>query len=456
MGKYQGKLTRQIDTIVRGKGLRAELLRGGAGSVFVQGAAMVLSLSVTVVLARTLGPKDYGLYAYVFSLVSFLAVPIEYGLPSLVIRETARGELDAKWDLVRSVWRWSNIATILYSFLVATVLGISVFLFFSHFSSVQIYTLAWGIFLLLFMSLGKVRGAELRGLRHVVIGQLPDAVVRPLFLIVGTLGLIFLWPSHRLTAAYAMMLHGLAGFMAFFAATWVLRKVRPDSLKKYTSPIYETRAWAKATFLLALLAGTRLMGQHIGILVLGFFVNQADVGIFKVVAQGGVLVVFGVLAANMTIAPHFARLYAGGDKARLQRAVILSSRASFAIALPIVLIFVLWGRQILSHVFGPAFVAGYIALIIVAAGQLSSAVMGAVAYLLNMTGHERDVASSVAIAVVCDIGLNFALIPLWGINGAAVAMALSFVLWNGLLWRAARKRLGIDSFAFARLRTKLQ
>ncbi|MGI0134866.1 MAG: polysaccharide biosynthesis C-terminal domain-containing protein [Candidatus Micrarchaeaceae archaeon] len=417
---------------------------------------MVLSLLVTVVLARTLGPKDYGLYAYVFSLVSFLAVPIEYGLPSLVIRETAKGELTAKWNLVKGVWRWSNIATILYSFLVASALGISIFLFSSHFSSGQIYTLAWGAFLLLFMSLCKMRGAALRGLRHVVIGQFPDAVLRPLFLIVCILGLVFLWPSHRLTAAYAMMLHGLAGFMAFFVATWILWKIRPNLLREYASPIYKTRVWTKATFSLALLAGTRFMSQHVGILALGFFVNQADVGIFKVAAQGGVLAVFGVQAANMTIAPHFARLYAAGDYSRLQRAVTLSGRASFAIALPIVLIFFLWGRQILSHVFGPAFVAGYIALVIVAAGQLSSAVMGAVAYLLNMTGHERDVARSVAIAVVCDIGLNFVLIPLWGINGAAAAMALSFVLWNGLLWRAAKKRLGIDSFSFARLRTKLQ
>ena len=38
-----------------------------------------------VLLARTLGPEGYGVYAFFFALVSFLAIPAQIGMPNLDI-----------------------------------------------------------------------------------------------------------------------------------------------------------------------------------------------------------------------------------------------------------------------------------------------------------------------------------------------------------------------------------
>ena len=99
----------------------------------------------------------------------------------------------------------------------------------------------------------------------------------------------------------------------------------------------------------------------------------------------------------------------------------------------------------MGAVFGEEYADGRIALAILCVGQLTNALVGSVGFLLNMTGNERDVAKGFAIAAIINIALNLVLIPLFGIEGAAFATAVSMMVWNVLLYRQARAKLGIDS-----------
>jgi O-antigen/teichoic acid export membrane protein len=160
------------------------------------------------------------------------------------------------------------------------------------------------------------------------------------------------------------------------------------------------------------------------------------------------LVAFGLQAVNMVVAPHFARLHARGDDAALQQLVTVSARVIFFFTLPTATVFIVFGDELVRLIFGPEFNSGYLTLIILLIGQLMNASMGSVGLLLSMTGHERETARGVAVAAVSNLILNLSLIPNYGMEGAALASALSVAIWNVLLWRAARRRLGINSLAF--------
>jgi len=99
-------------------------------------------------------------------------------------------------------------------------------------------------------------------------------------------------------------------------------------------------------------------------------------------------------------------------------------------------------------VFGPEYDASYGPLLILIAGQAVNSAAGSVGFLLNMTGHERDTAAGMGVAVALNLALNLALIPSWGILGAATATAFSMAVWNGLLWWRVWRKLGINSLAF--------
>jgi O-antigen/teichoic acid export membrane protein len=76
-------------------------------------------------------------------------------------------------------------------------------------------------------------------------------------------------------------------------------------------------------------------------------------------------------------------------------------------------------------------------------GQVVSAAVGSVGYLMTMTGHQRDAARVYACVAVGHVGLNAIAIPLLGALGAAVATAASISIWNLWLHSLVVKRLGI-------------
>ena len=435
---------------IRANGLVGQLTRGGIGSIAIKFSNTLLGLALAIVLARALGPEGYGTYAYVLALVSILAIPAQFGLPRLVVRETAKAQVSEKWGLMRGIWRWSSITALISSVGVAIIAATLAWLWSAHFSQMQLATLFFGLLLVPLMVMGNLRGAALQGLRRVVWGQMPEMILRPGFLILFLL-MIIGWSSQALTASQAMGLHVMAAGTAFIIGALLLFRSRPDPLRAHPMPVYETRAWLMSAWPLALTAGMQQININTDIIMLGFFVPAEEVGIYRVAVQGGLLVVFGLSVVSMFVSPYFARLHVQGDHERLQRLVTIGARAAFFAALPTFLVFAFLGDVIIRFLFGAAYVNAYIPLLILSFGQLINALFGNVALLLNMTGHERDTLRGMAIAAGSNIALNILLIPLFGLNGAAFATALTLLIWNLILWRSVQKRLNINSVIFVHL-----
>ncbi|PWG61338.1 oligosaccharide flippase family protein [Spiribacter halobius] len=429
---------------IRG-GIQSQIVRGSIGSLTIKLTSAGLVLALTILLARTLGPAGYGLYAYVYALVWLMVVPAELGLPMLVVRETARARAHHRWDLMRGVWRWAAVMAIGLAVGVTLVAGSAAWTLAARFSAEQLATFAWGVLLAPLMVLGNLAGAALRGLRHVLQGQLPDLVIRySLALALCAVGALV--AGDAFTPDVAMALHAAAAAVALLAGLHMLARARPEELSG-AQPAYRRREWLTSTIPLALVAGTYLIHQQTDIVILGLLVDDADVGIYRVAVQTSGFVAFGLHAVNMIAAPQFARLHALGDRERLQAVVTTTARVILALTALVVACLVLFGRPVIGFAFGSDYAAAYLAIVILAIGQVCNAAFGSVVFLLNMSGCERVTLRVLACAVVLNIGLNLLLIPLFGLEGAALATATTLALWNFLLWRAVRRHLGIDSTA---------
>ena len=120
---------------------------------------------------------------------------------------------------------------------------------------------------------------------------------------------------------------------------------------------------------------------------------------------------------------------------------------STAVLLPIALFVVgflfLFGEDVIRLLFGEPYLPAYVPLVILASGQLINVAFGSVGQFLTMTGHERDSLSSLGLSAVANVALNAILIPRYGGVGAAIATALSVVIWNVLLSIRLYRRLGL-------------
>ena len=427
--------------------LRQQLMRGGVGSIAIKVLGTGIAFGLAVVLARVLGPEGYGVYAFVLSLIMLLAIPAQVGLPALVVRETAKAQAKDAWGLMRGLWRWSNLFVLVFAVVMVAVGALALWLGRDWLGELRWQTLAAGLALVPLIALANVRGAALRGLRRVVLGQLPESILRPGLLLAMILAAIWWWKGGALTPVAVMGLHGLAAFAAFIIGATVLVRARPPGVRAGPQPEYEARYWRRAAMPLAMLAGLQLINAHTDIIMLGVIRSDEEVGVYRVVVQVATLVVFGLQAINQVLQPYFARLHVQGEHERLQRLVTYSARVILLLALPPVLVMVASGGPLLEFLFGAEYRLGALALAILALGQLANAAMGSVGMLLNMTGHERDTLRGVAIAAATNVVLNLVLIPPFGLEGAAAATAVTLLIWNFILWYSVHRRLGLESSA---------
>lgn len=428
---------------------RAQLIRGGVASIAIKLAYVGLALAQSIVLARVLGPAGYGVFAYVFAVVNVLSFTARFGLTNLLVRETANGQVDEAWGEVHGLWRWSTLLSLCIGGVLCVLSVVVLWVWGEMFTPLQTVTFLWGLALALLMALSNMAGAALRGLRHVTQGQLPQLLMRPALFLV--LIVFVLATTEKLTASSAMGLRAAADVGVFMIALWLLLRQESSKTVLRAAPKYRPRVWFLSALPLALNASIQVLNQQTGMLVLGLFAPAETVGTYRVAVQGTALIMFALQAISMVIAPHFARLYRQGELRRLQRLVTLSARVIVLLTLPVAAILIIFGDPIVRLVFGSGYIAAATPLAILAIGQLGRAFFGCVIQLLNMSGHEKSCASATALSAVANVILSFALVPLLGASGVALATTISLLFWNVLLARAATRHVGIRSLATCRL-----
>jgi O-antigen/teichoic acid export membrane protein len=397
-----------------------------------------------VVLARSLGPGEYGIYAFVMAVVSLLSVPAAMGLPTLVLRETARSEAAGDWGGMLGLWRWSTLAVIAMSGLAA--LAILAFLLWmpQDAEGARRATLLLAVPLIPLLALGNLRGAALMGLRRVVLGQLPEFILTPSFLLLLVALGIFVF-AHDLTAPIAVSLHIAAASLAFIIGAALLFANRPKGIT-HARATYRIRPWIGAILPLALLGGIHVTNQQIGIVVTGALGSDHEAGTLRIAVQAAALVAFGLDTVLLTLSPHLARIAAKGDTRSLQQLSTAGARAAFAFSIVAFAGFALLGPWLIDFVFGPAYAEAYLPIVIIAGGQVINSAFGPVGAILNMSGHERSTLFGMSIAAACNIVLTILLVPMLGAVGAAIAIALTLFCWNVVLWRLALHKVGVSTF----------
>jgi len=448
-------LISRMRTIIGGHhSLRAQIVRGSVGSLAVKAGHTGLSFLASVILARALGAEGLGIYAFALALVSIMAIPMELGLTQLVVRETVRAHVDQQWSTMRGLWRWSTRLAIRFSAVIIVVGLIGLWMLGKRIPETKAMTLLVGFALVPLAALGALQGSALRGLGRIVLGQLCERALRPGIFILLILVAIGAWPRRALSPTHAMALHALAAAAAYAIGALLLGRFQPLPAK---DPVYMPRQWIRAAAPLGLIASLQVVNSQADILMLGLLRADAEVGIYRVVIQAAQLVVFGLQAMNLMLMPYFAKLHAQKDLQRLQRLATQSSRAILFLAMPVAFAFIAFGDSILGLVFGEVYRAGHASLAILAVGQTINAAMGSAAILMNMTGNERITLHVLGVAAAANIILNGLLIPVYGLEGAAMATAATIALWKVVLRRLVRRRIGLESMAynpFARWRSR--
>ena len=164
-------------------------------------------------------------------------------------------------------------------------------------------------------------------------------------------------------------------------------------------------------------------------LMLGAMESSVSVGVYHIAFKLSMFASITLMAVNSIAAPKFSELYAKDDMKGLQKVVRQSTKIIFWTSIPLIIIFFSFPKYFLG-LFGVEFIIGINAFIFLSCGKLVSAFSGSVGNLLQMTGKQVVFMKILFAGAILNIILNYILIPIWGINGAAIASMTSIIFWN--------------------------
>lgn len=419
--------------------------RSTVSAAALRGAGLLLGALVTILIARVLQPERFGLYAFVVSLATMVSVPPTIGLRQVLARETAYATAREDTGLLPALWLWAIGWSLVISLVLA--LGLAGWALIGPVSPDLRMPLLAGALLLLCLPAPQLLAGILQGLGHVITALTPEALVRPGALLVM---IALIWAGIGfLPATVTVFLLAFAAALLVETAVIALLFLWRSGYRAHHPPKGQYELPRRAISLSALSFGAitslHLINDNLDILMLGLLTEARDTGLYRGATVLSQLVVFGLGVVNYVILPRIAGLHARGDRAGLQRLVTKSARIISVLAAIGLVVIVVAGRPLLSLLFSPEFAEAHTALIILALGQFANALFGPVALVLNMTGHERLTLIGVLVAVGLNGVLNLALIPNYGIEGAAIASASALILWNVTLAIFLRRKVGYCS-----------
>ena len=431
-------------TLLKLAGARTPLVSSAIGSVAIRAAAPALNLAVSIVLVRVAGPHDYGIYIYCLAMVGLVLQPVTSGLSTSVIRHLAIYRVRCEWAYLSGALRRG-----LQSSIAASVMLLLIGLLFVFFS-VRIAPDSRSPFfvalaLIPLCAFNSFCSSVLRGLHHIIWGQLPEQIAVPVILLIvaavlGSIGL-------QINALMLVWIQVIATAGVLLLSLVIISSRLPPEIQG-VAPLYEDRYWLRSVVPLLVLGGTQQLNTEVVVIMLGHINGVENSGIDRLCARGAELVSFVLVALNTSTAPTFSRLHAQGDLQELSRLMAKTTRVAFLASLPVALPLMFTSDWVLRILYGPEFAIGATALAILCLGYLLCVITGPVGFLLMMTGHDRDAVKGTLAALIVTILLALILIPRWGLNGAAAAAALGMVLRNSMNCWHVYKRLDIKPLPY--------
>lgn len=426
--------------------INSSVLAGATGTVALNVSAMALNFVVALVLARTLGSAGYGAFAFALAWATVLAVPASLGLGPLVVRHVATYVEHERWGLLRGLVRRANQVVVASATVVALGAATVGWLLF-ELSVELLKPFLIGLLLVPLIALTVLRQAALQGLHRVVLGRMPDTLVLPgMFLALVVVAADRL--DDRFDAVWATSLNVAAAAAAFILGAALLRALLPAAVRTAV-PEYESRAWVRGGLSLLALALLLVVNMQVGTILLGSLDGADAAGTYSVASRVAAFTSFLFLAATYPLYPNVARLWAIGDIGSMQRVLTRTSRVVLASSCCIAAVLFVLAPQVLG-LFGAEFAEGAAALRILVVGQLFMVAAGFGGLALVMTPNERSMAVGTGLGVGLNVVLTAALIPVWGMNGAALATAAGWLVASAALVWLAWHRLGIYGPAVGR------
>jgi len=425
-----------------------ELLKGSFISLFFKGFGVISSILFTWFVTRWYGAGEYGIFITFWSILMLSSVIARFGFDSSIVKFIANDFSKNNTEHLVKTYRFIYFSVLIISI----ILAITMLIFSHRISSVffendqSLLIIVVGFFLIPY-SLMNINAEALKGLKNITAFSLFQN--GNIFLL--TLVFIAFYKFyHKLLFAQEILFSLALSIIIFFLISHLVvlfnfKKRKLFLQKKNKGVFLDKKSIFKITLPMFFANSLYLFMNWTDTIMLSAFSTETSVGIYNTALKIAAIGIVILVAISSIAMPKYAELINNKDKLLLKRFVKRTTSLAFLTSIPFFLIVYFFPEFLLS-LFGKEFIGGKTALIILNTSFLFIVFSGTTIQLLNMTGLEKIARNILFFSVVFNIILNAILIPIYDINGAAIATTSTTLLWNIIAVYYIKKKLGFTSF----------
>lgn len=405
---------------------RAALARGGAIGFVGAALSAALGFLLSVLLARLLGSTGSGVVTQATGVFSLVMAMAKLGFDSAAIYLMPRLRVDRPEE-IRACLTYMGTFTVGISLAVALVLEIIAPLIWASEDPSVLQAVRAVIWFVPVGSLTVVAAAALRALgnmrEYVLVQNLTLPVLRPVFVAVavamgGSLAIVSV--SWALPFAVVLLL-----------SWFLLLRHLPAPASTGPQPRWPARRRRRAIMAFALprtLSAALEQGlTWLDVLIVGVLAGNGAAGIYGGASryiQAGLIV---DTALRIVVSPQFSRLLHMRRLAELRALYSTATIWLVLFATPIHLLMAVFA-PCLMLILGPEFLPGQGVLVTLCCGAMVTFCAGNIHSLLIMSGRSGWAALNKAVVLTANVVGNLVLVPLLGIEGAAISWAACMVI----------------------------
>jgi O-antigen/teichoic acid export membrane protein len=384
-------------------------------------AGQTLQMGSQVILARLLGPADFGLYGIGWTLLRLAGPFAALGLNSGVIYGAslaAQSDSGRKRDVLAQ--------SLGLGLLAGGVIGAAAYigapaLATRAFGKAELTTVIhwFALALPLFTGL-MVAAASTRLSMSMTYSACAETSQPGLNLLLLIVALYFLrWGLPGAIAA-TVISYGLSLLLALYFM-FILFWPTLRSQDKMRSYVGELLAFSLPASIAGMFAN---LVTRVDRLIVGALLPAVEVGIYQAASQASALFAIVPGVFNQVVSVRVSDLYARGQIKRLDELYQMGAKWSFYLAMPFFLVVCAAPRGVMEIFYGVPYRRGAWPLLVLCSGLMADAVVGAAPTVLIFTGRQKFLGMISTSALIGAVILNYLLIPRFGMIGGATATAL--------------------------------
>lgn len=388
--------------------------------VFIsQMITLITSLLFYIILGKYLGPGDLGLYTLSLTIYSIFGIFSGVGIPQAIVKYVA--EVKSDYKNLNSLVYSSIFTTLIFGILIGIVLFISSPLIAELYKTpalkelIQIIAVALPFLVVNSTLLGILNG--LRKMKSYTLRSVFKSVLLVLFTI------LFLLLGLGIKGVIMSLLVSEIG-------TFVLLTLVSLHYFEFSIKMFSENSKKIIKFGSYILLGTVLwtLITNIDKLLVGYFLNDVDLGIYgiSIIAANLLLIIPGSIST--VTYPVMSSFNSQKQRQMIENLIHRSMRYSIVILSFIGLIMVCLSRPLILLLLNSQFLPVIMPLAILIIGNIFAGAANSVGTSWTAMGRPDLVYKLNFTILLVDIGLYASLIPILGLNGAAIGTASSLIL----------------------------